>query len=646
MQGGRCGAAGEPAAIIGGTPRYPSGVAAKAWVPAAVEVSSQQLSQRMHTTVIEEIASLPEIRGYQVVETLGAGGMGMVYRAVQVSTGREVALKILKNSVVGSPNAVARFKREVQLAARLEHPNIARVYDADVQQGHCFYSMQLIHGLPLHDFVAEHRLSRRQILELLLLVCRGVAYAHEQGVVHRDLKPSNIFVNDAGVPFLLDFGLAKAVGNETLDVAISMEGTVTGTPGFMAPEQAAGQISRIGTATDVYSLGAILYYLLTRHFPHDVSGTQYEMLRRIAEEDVTPPDVYAAGLTPRLTALLRCALQNNPEKRFAHAGELAAEIGTCLQVDTTDMDNGDYAPRRGMWPWWVAAGMAVVVAIVTVSLAITAANERQKAADAPAGPAKKAAAGAGKTNQPGLAEAGGPGATDLAQRQKKVWTEGTAKLQAVRAKLALLLLEHLAEYSAAKPLHLPKQPTAGALPSLDVWVKDQVAVFKLSHGRTCTCKLEQLEPHQVARYTEKNPLNLDSPTGAVSLWMEKQGAVFSVAGGLEYRFNDGLLEPRRLADYSEDNPLHLYKPPEPVVLPELDVWLEKHDVIIRTADGQTTPCDVEKVELRTGVRILMVVARKHPQDVELQQVIDTLHKHPLGRDPTKPRLTGEPANRN
>jgi len=509
----------------------------------------------MHTTIIEEAALLPEIRGYQVVEVLGAGGMGVVYRAVQISTGREVALKILKNSVVGSPNAVARFKREVQLAARLEHPNIARVYDADVQQGHCFYSMQLINGLPLHDFVAEHHLSRRQILELLLLVCRGVAYAHEQGVVHRDLKPSNIFVNEAGVPFLLDFGLAKAVGNEALDVAISMEGTVTGTPGFMAPEQAAGQISRIGTATDVYSLGAILYYLLTSHFPHDVSGTQYEMLRRIAEEDVTPPNVYAPGLTPPLTALLRNALQNNPDKRFAHAGELAAEIAKCLRLDTTAMDDCDYAPRRGMWPWWVAAGMAVVVAIITVSLAITAANERQKAADAD--PVKKATAGAGKTNQPGRTEAGGPdvnGALDPTQRQKKVWAEGTAKLQAARAKLALLLLERLTDHSEAKPLHLPKPPEGAG-----------------------------------------------------------------------------------------------------VLMPEIDVWLEKHDVVFRSVDGNTYRCDVEKVEMRTALRILTMLARKRPQDAELQQLIETMRKHPQvrdGRDPTKPRPAaaalppGEPANRN
>ena len=489
----------------------------------------------MDTTVIEEPASLPEIRGYQVVEELGAGGMGMVYRAVQVSTGREVALKILKNSVVGSPNAIARFKREVQLAARLEHPHIARVYDADVQQGHCFYSMQLIHGLALHDFVAEHRSSRRQILELMLAVCRGVAYAHEQGVIHRDLKPSNIMVDEAGVPFLLDFGLAKAVGEEKQDMAISMEGTVTGTPGFMAPEQAAGQISRIGTATDVYCLGAILYYLLTSHFPHDVSGTQYEMLRRIAEEDVTPPDVYAAGIAPQLTALLRRALHREPEKRFANAGELATEIAKCLRMDTVEIDNFDYTPRRTMWPWWTAAGLAVVVAIVTVSLAITAANERQRSADATAAPpVKKGGPLAGRSDA---------GALDPTQRLKKVWTENTAKLQAARAKLALLLLERLAETTAAKPLHLSKPP-------------------------------------------------------------EGVG----------------------------------------VLMPELDVWLEKHDVVFRSADGNTYRCDVEKVEMKTALRILAVFAHNNPQDADLVQLIETMRKHPQlreGRDPLKPRPNGE-----
>jgi len=268
----------------------------------------QNNRKNMDDALSQQAHPLPDIRGYQVIEPLGAGGMGMVYRAVQLSTGREVALKVLRHTIAGSPDAITRFKREVQLAARLEHPNIARVYDADVHQGLCFYSMQLIRGLPLHDFVAEHRLSRRQILGLMQHVCRGVSYAHENGVIHRDLKPSNIFVDERGTPYLLDFGLAKAIGSDAIDLSISREGVVTGTPGFMAPEQAAGQISQISAATDVYSLGAILYFLLTSHFPHDVAGTQYEVLRRIAEEDVTPPDVYTASLAPEVSALLRCAL--------------------------------------------------------------------------------------------------------------------------------------------------------------------------------------------------------------------------------------------------------------------------------------------------------------------------------------------------
>jgi serine/threonine protein kinase len=486
----------------------------------------------MGTTVIEDVEPLPEIRGYQVVEALGAGGMGMVYRAIQVSTGREVALKILKTSVVGSPNAVARFKREVQLAARLEHPNIARVYDADVQQGHCFYSMQLIRGLPLHDFIAAHRSSRRQMLELMLAVCRGVAYAHEQGVVHRDLKPSNIFVDERGTPFLLDFGLAKAVSGETTDVMISLEGTVTGTPGFMAPEQAAGQISRICPATDVYSLGAILYYLLTSHFPHDVNGTQYEVLRRIAEEDVTPPDVYAAGLAPEVAEVLRRALQNAPEDRFADAAELAGELEQCLRLGAEELEASEYAPRRSYLVWWITAGVAVLAAIVTVSLAIMAyqaRNNRLASAPPPAGTQKA---------PPRLAGGDTNSATELALR-RKAFLEGGAKLQAARTKMALLLLERLTDYTAAKPLHLPKPPEGAG-----------------------------------------------------------------------------------------------------VLMPELDIWLEKHDVVFRSSDGTSYRCDVEKVEMRTALRILLQLTKSSPQDADLQQLIEAVRKNTPpreGRDPNKPR---------
>ncbi len=479
----------------------------------------------MGDTVIEEAEPLPEIRGYQVVEALGAGGMGMVYRALQVSTGREVALKILKTSVVGSPNAVARFKREVQLAARLEHPNIARVYDADVQQGHCFYSMQLIRGLPLHDFIAAHRYSRRQILEVMLAVCHGAAYAHEQGVVHRDLKPSNIFVDEHGTPFLLDFGLAKAVTGDTQDVLISLEGTVTGTPGFMAPEQAAGQVSRVCPATDVYSLGAILYYLLTSHFPHDVTGTQYEVLRRIAEEDVTPPDVFAAGLAPEVTEILRCALQNAPEERFANAAELAVALERCLRLGAEELESSEYAPRRSYLAWWFAAGVALLVATVTVSLAVMAHQARKQAA-------------AGKQASPAKLGGGDTNSAEQALR-RKAFLEGGAKLQAARTKLTLMLFERLSAYSAAQPLPLAKPPDGAG-----------------------------------------------------------------------------------------------------VLLPELDVWLEKHQVVFRSSDGNLYRHEVEKLDTRTALRILMQLAKTHPQDVELHQLIEALRKNTPpreGRDPNKPR---------
>ncbi|TAN37041.1 MAG: serine/threonine protein kinase [Verrucomicrobia bacterium] len=466
----------------------------------------------MNETTSNQEEPVPEIRGYQVTEPLGSGGMGLVYRAVQLSTGREVALKILKTSVLGSPTAVARFKREVQLAARLEHPNIARIYDADVQQGLCFYSMQLIRGLPLHDFVAEHRLSRRQILELMLAVCRGVAHAHTQDVVHRDLKPSNIFVDESGAPFLLDFGLAKALGGEAADFAISLEGTVTGTPGFMAPEQAAGQISRVAKATDVYSLGAILYYLLTTHFPHNVSGTQYEVLRRIAEEDVTPPDVYAAGLAPEITALLRRALQHEPEDRFSDAGALAVEIERCLALDTADLENFEYGGQRNAWPWWIAAGLAVAVAGVTVGLAFLASQPRPK------GPEATKKANGAEPVMAREASTAAPSATALrgerrdesgsaerplprAQRPKNSWSESAVKLQAMKTRLDPLLTHQLAHYSAASPLHLSRPPEGAGvlLPELDVWMEQQQVVFRATDGSSYRCPLAVLEPRTAMR---------------------------------------------------------------------------------------------------------------------------------------------------
>ncbi len=274
---------------------------------------------------VHAILPFPEVPGYRIVDLLGEGGMGQVWRAVQESTQREVALKLIQGIRFRSGQARARFEREVELSARLEHPNIARVYDSGIAQGYAYYAMELIRGKPLDALVAEGNLSESEHVALMLQVCRAVQHAHQRGIIHRDLKPSNVLVTDDRRPILVDFGLAKSLTSDR-EAKLVTQQVILGTPAYMSPEQAAGQTSEIDTRSDVYSLGVMLYRILTGHFPHDMSGDAVSAIRRVATEEIIAPRTTVPTMDRGLAAILIKALSRRPGDRYSTAGELADDL--------------------------------------------------------------------------------------------------------------------------------------------------------------------------------------------------------------------------------------------------------------------------------------------------------------------------------
>jgi len=320
----------------------------------------------------EFIAQPPSIAGFEIQGLLGEGGMGTVWRARQLSTGRDVALKAMRPLAFASMRAKVRFDREVQLTARLEHPNVARVYDSGFSGGVYYYALELVDGLPLDDFVRARALECRQVLELMLPVCRAVAHAHQKGVIHRDLKPSNILVDHAGSPRVVDFGLAKAFDEAGAEPTETTEGQLAGTPAFMSPEHAGGRSDRLDTRTDVYALGATLYFLLTNQHPHDQSGPRYEVLPRIAREEIRPPRQLKPELDRELEALLLKALAQEPDRRYGSVGELARDIQRYLAGEPLEAapPSATYVlrkfARKYRVPLTVAAGFVLVLVAATV----------------------------------------------------------------------------------------------------------------------------------------------------------------------------------------------------------------------------------------------------------------------------------------
>jgi serine/threonine protein kinase len=268
----------------------------------------------------------PQIEGYEIVGELGQAGQGRVWRAMQLSTRREVALKVPLVDLLSSRKALARFEREVELAARLKHPNIARIYDSGIYQGLYYYAMELIEGTTLDDYVERHSLTQRQILELMRTICQAVQHAHQNGVIHRDIKSSNIIVTEDGQPHIVDFGLAMTILEDDTFKTISIEGEVAGTPAYMSPEQAAGLHEQLDTRTDVYSIGVVFYKVLTNNFPYDVESSMLHTLRNIQETEPAKPSKLMPSLDLDVEAIVLKALAKEPDDRYQSVAGLQHDI--------------------------------------------------------------------------------------------------------------------------------------------------------------------------------------------------------------------------------------------------------------------------------------------------------------------------------
>ena len=224
---------------------------------------------------------LMDFGDYELLEEIGRGGQGVVYRARQKSLNRTVALKVIGLGQWATQAHLKRFRREAEAAANLDHPCIVPIYEVGECEGSCYFSMNFIDGGQLDEVAKRQPISFRNAAELIAKLARTVHYAHEHGILHRDIKPGNILLDAKGEPHLTDFGLARLLETKST-VTHTMD--VLGTPSYMAPEQAVGNNARVSSATDIYGLGAVLYQLLTGHPPF-AGGTTYETVRLVLDTE-------------------------------------------------------------------------------------------------------------------------------------------------------------------------------------------------------------------------------------------------------------------------------------------------------------------------------------------------------------------------
>src|SRR5262245_50182659 len=308
---------------------------------------------------------LGELGDYELLEEIGRGGQGVVFRARQKSLNRIVALKVIGLGQWATKAHLKRFRLEAEAAASLDHPRIVPIYEVGDRDGQCYFSMKLVEGGQLDEVVSSSPMSIRQSVELIAKVSRTVHYAHEHGILHRDIKPGNILLDGKGEPHLTDFGLARLVECEST-VTRTLE--VLGTPSYMAPEQAAGSNTKLTRATDVYGLGAVLYQLLTAHPPF-AGGTTYETIKLLLETEPRQPRLWNPKVDRDVSTICLKSLEKDPARRYVSALALAEDLERWLRHEPILARRTGIVARGRKW----LQRNPTAAAIIALSLALTGA---------------------------------------------------------------------------------------------------------------------------------------------------------------------------------------------------------------------------------------------------------------------------------
>src|SRR5437016_6280721 len=309
---------------------------------------------------------LGDFGDYELLEEIGRGGQGVVYRARQKSLNRTVALKVIGLGQWATEAHLKRFGLEAEAAARLDHPCIVPIHEVGERDGYCYFSMNFVEGGQLDEVAGREPMPIGRAAELIAKLARAVHYAHEHGILHRDIQPGNVLLDQKGEAHLTDFGLARLVETES---TVTRTKEVLGTPSYMAPEQAVGETGKLTSATDVYGLGAVLYQLLTGHPPF-AGGTTYETIKLLLETEPRQPHLLNPKIDRDLSTICLKCLEKDPKRRYSSALALAEDLEHWLKHEPIRAHRTRIFTRGRKWARRNPSTAALITLITALAIGL------------------------------------------------------------------------------------------------------------------------------------------------------------------------------------------------------------------------------------------------------------------------------------